>query len=276
MAEGSGIQWTDDTWNPLRASLDGSRLGWACVKVSEGCTHCYAEEVNHRFGNGLGYTVPDTAKVEHVISERQMSIASNRKGSRRVFISSMTDVFGEWVTDKQLDRIFEVMAATPQHTYQVLTKRHERMREYASTHRELPNVWLGVSVENQKRADERVPVLLDTPAAVRFLSVEPQIESVDLFRANSQGFDNVDWVICGGESGSQARAFDPAWARLLRDYCSDTGVAFFLKQMGQQWAKQHNASAPSCGPSGLHGGEEEHWPDDLRGLRAFPKRYIHA
>lgn len=259
MAEGTGIQWTDDTWNPLRASFDGARLGWACVKVSEGCHHCYAEEVNHRFGNGLDYTVPDTAKVEHIISERQMGLALKRPGSRRVFISSMTDVFGEWVTDEQLDRIFAVMAETPQHTYQVLTKRHERMRKYLSARPVLGNVWAGVSVENQPRAEERIPVLRDTPAAVRFLSVEPQVERIDL----AGMLDGIGWVIQGGESGRRARPFDPAWARLLRDQCAEGGSAFFLKQLGQN-------------PVGLklahnHGGDESEWPEDLRGCRASPE-----
>lgn len=259
MAENTGIQWTNDTWNPLRATFDGARLGWACVKVSEGCQHCYAEEVNHRFGNGLDYTVPNTAKVEHVISERQMSIALKRQGSRRVFISSMTDVFGEWVTDEQLDRIFGVMAATPQHTYQVLTKRHERMREYLSKRPVLDNVWAGMSVENQRRAEERVPVLHVTPAAVRFLSVEPQVEAIDL----NGMLDGIGWVICGGESGRQARPFDLSWARALRDQCADAGVAFFLKQLGEAHSKANHFTD-------RHAGDETEWPADLQGLRAFP------
>lgn len=133
MSDGTHIEWTDASWNPLRAwGNDRERLGWACEKVSDGCKHCYAETINKRLGTGLPYAVGVVAQSggEHYLDEGALVKPLHWKKPRRIFVCSMTDLFGEWVSDEQIDRIFAVMALTPQHTYQVLTKRPERMRAY--------------------------------------------------------------------------------------------------------------------------------------------------
>jgi len=290
MSTTTGIEWTDATWNPIRG----------CSRVSEGCRNCYAEKVAGRFrGPGLPYEgltaiVNGSAKWNgsiQFVEERLLDPLKWRKG-RRIFVNSMSDLFHENVTDEMLDRIFAVMALCPQHTFQVLTKRPERMLAYLTepsrTNRvwmefpwvppsginlgvpaplwPLPNVWLGVSVENQKAADERIPLLLQTPAAVRFISAEPLLGAVDIYlyingdfvagmsdedcahwphmRESMQkarktwmdrGFPLLDWVICGGERGPGARPMHPGWARGLRDQCVAAGVPFFFKQWGE-WA----------------------------------------
>ena len=282
----SAIQWTDFPWNPLRARF-GGKVGWSCVKVSEGCAHCYAEQQNRtaRFGGtGLNYTVRSDEKVEHFLDEKTLAQPLHWCKPRRVFVCSMTDLFGEWVTDEQIDRVFAVMALTPQHTFQVLTKRPERMRAYLASEVlrapmagieevadrmanglrlrlpdpmpwPLPNVWLGTSVENQRCADERIPHVLATLAAVHFISVEPLLEAMNLRgyrdpvkRTNDANYLSptlcvdehgalyerpaLDWVVAGGESGPHARPFDLGWARSLRDQCAAAGVPFFMKQVG--------------------------------------------
>jgi len=255
MSDRSAIEWTDATWNPVRG----------CTRVSEGCTRCYAEAVAARFsGPGLPYeglarSTPGgprwTGEVRLI--EKHLEDPLRWKEPRRIFVNSMSDLFHEKLTDQTIDRIFAVMARCPQHTFQILTKRPERMRAYLSLERQLaiadawtaqvvgrspgptdlrftvdkwplPNVWLGVSVENQAAANERVPLLLETPAAVRFLSCEPLLGPVNLGETLS-----LDWVICGGESGPRARPMHPDWARGLRNQCVDAGVPFFFKQWGE-------------------------------------------
>lgn len=297
MSEKTTIAWTESTWNPLRARQPDEgqlakvpRAGWSCVRVSPGCTHCYAATMNKRLGTRLDYTVPDNARVKHYVSEHQLLEPLRKwKSARRVFVCSMTDLFGEWVADEQLDHIFAVMALTPQHTYQVLTKRPERMRAYVTSRtplgryeaarrllerqmvasipgwtghaiytQPLPNVWIGVSAEDQQRADERIPLLLDTPAAVRWVSAEPLLGSIDFHglgmpccgvpyedsRVQPDGSCDwcghrynpidqlLDWIVVGGESGAKARPFDIVWARSIRNQCREAGVAFFMKQLG--------------------------------------------
>lgn len=212
MADRSAIEWTDATWNPIRARslLAKGGIGWHCEKVSDGCRNCYAEPMNRdRFGTGLAYKPGNTGKVDIYLDEDVLRRPLSWRRPRRVFPGSMTDIFGDWVSDQMLDRIFATMILTPQHTYQVLTKRSARMREYVGqwferlAHNEvsvdhptgranfrdlvdwhvlptvLPNVWLGVSTEDQRSADERVPDLLATPAAIRFVSAEPLLGSID-------------------------------------------------------------------------------------------------
>jgi protein gp37 len=239
------IEWTDESWNPITG----------CTKVSPGCDHCYAETLYNRF-NGPGAF--DTVTLH---PDRLTKPLSWRK-LRKVFVNSMSDLFHKDVPDEYILDAWKVMARTPQHTYQILTKRHARMRAFvrrlafAGPTREeraagiagrvpylfasgdenqrmgavhpLANVWLGVSVEDQQRADLRIPALLDTPAAVRFLSCEPLLGPVDLTSIRA-----VDWVICGGESGPGARPMHPEWARALRDQCQQAGVPFHFKQWGQ-------------------------------------------
>ncbi len=284
MGAKTGIEWTDATWNPI--------LG--CSRVSEGCRNCYAETIAGRFGagketvySGLTQIVNGRAVWTGKIKEtRQLLQPLSWRTPRRVFVNSMSDLFHENVSDELRDRIFAVMALSPKHTFQVLTKRPERMLRYMTYHyrvvspgpreavygvvtqmrgynREhpewlrlacatssclnhpLPNLWLGVSVEDQKAADERIPLLLQTPAAKRFISAEPLLGAVDL-EAAAHGFTcagtddgrshplrGLDWVICGGESGPNARPMHPDWARSLRDQCADADVPFFFKQWGE-------------------------------------------
>src|SRR3990167_1639694 len=189
MSDGTHIQWTDASWNPVRARRkDGlpnkAGGGHSCLRMSPGCSNCYAATINKRLGTGLDYDVKGLAASAPYLDERALMAPLRARKPKRWFLSSMTDVFGEWVPDEWLDRIFAVMALSPQHTFQVLTKRSGRMREYLSeymTERRvqeeawnsggaraglviemrwpLPNVWLGVSVEDQERADERIPEL---------------------------------------------------------------------------------------------------------------------
>lgn len=243
MADKSKIQWCDATINPC----------YGCSPVSPACDNCYAARMAHRLGKLTEGTVKDgrwTGKV-NLFPERVEQALRWRK-PRRVFVGSMTDLFHENVPDEFLDRIFAYMAVTPQHAFILLTKRPARMRDYVlgtiergMTWREgvtgrLPsNVWLGVTAEDQQRADERIPILLDTPAAKRFVSIEPMLGPVDLWPMliphmnHGEDRDALSWVICGGESGPQARPLHPDWARSLRDQCQSAGVPFHFKQWGE-------------------------------------------
>lgn len=240
----SRIEWTDCSWNPT--------VG--CTKVSSGCDHCYAETITERF-HGKG------AFAEVKLHHDRIDAPLRWRKPRRVFVNSMSDLFHDRVPDEFIGSVFEVMAKTPHHTFQILTKRHGRMRALlnkwaaegfrhdwagpgtAVFRRQdmcwvgpvtwpLPNVWLGVSTEDQRTADLRIPALLETPAAVRFLSCEPLLGPVDLCRYLPNG---VGWVIAGGESGPGARPMHSDWARGLRDQCQAAGVPFFFKQWGA-WA----------------------------------------
>jgi protein gp37 len=283
MSDGTHIEWTDASWNPLRARREpDSQLGWSCVRVSAGCTHCYAATINKRLGTRLDYTVPAMAEVVSYLDEEALLKPLSWRKPRRVFVGSMTDIFGPWVEDAWLDRIFAVMALTPQHTYQLLTKRPERMRAYVSVFGEqsiqdvtplravadewidagvpmaawdydgppvrtkfpLRNVWLGTSVEDQEAADKRIPELLATPAAVRFLSCEPLLGPLELERwlhdsdcvaagdedpplgvciCNEPREDHISWLIVGGESGPGARPCDVGWVRDIVQQCEAAG-----------------------------------------------------
>lgn len=268
MSSNSKIEWCTDTWNPVTG----------CTKVSAGCDHCYAERITERF-HGPG-------SFERVqLHEDRLEEPRHWRKPRRVFVNSMSDLFHDDVPDEFIARVWEIMAATPRHTYQILTKRPARMRAWLRRCRQwdgyitdngkacsayggtgvivgrpeswpLPNVWLGVSVEDQKRAELRIPRLLTTPAAIRFLSCEPLLAPIDLKRAvwtmgSERGhgltasfvhgggccdrFHGIDWVIVGGESGPKARPMLPDWARSLRDQCQAAEIPYFFKQFGE-WA----------------------------------------
>jgi protein gp37 len=286
----TGIQWTDETWNPLRAQQPGGPSGWACVRVSPGCVNCYAEEINSSrrwgIGTGLTYDVPSLSAVRTFIAEGVLEQPLRWSRARMVFVCSMTDLFGDWVGTEEIAVVFAIMALSPNHTFQVLTKRPGRMRALLSSPNfraavakasvpyggpgvwggdpstmpwPLPNVWAGVSVESQLYADDRVPQLLATPAAVRFVSYEPALEAVDFTHvelaggsvwnaldrrealdgaAEGEAGGVLDWIIIGGESGPNARPFDPAWARAVIEQAAPYGTAVFVKQMGQVWAHE--------------------------------------
>lgn len=318
MADHTSISWTDATWNPISG----------CSRVSEGCRNCYAEAMAARFnkpgmwGEGLATMVrtPDGKAAPRWTGEVRFNDGAldqplRWRKRRRIFVNSTSDLFHEAVPDEWIDKVFAVMALSPQHTFQVLTKRPERMREYMTPlSRELsvmdaahpyyaesflrdrgksrkliyghisvdqesiwriawplPNVWLGVSVEDQVTADVRIPYLLATPAAVRFISAEPLLGPIslrDLRQYNPRGepwinalrglvtrgqylarspsecsfavstvcsppeLPRLDWVIVGGESGPRARPMHPDWVRKIRDQCNDAAVPFHFKQWG--------------------------------------------
>jgi protein gp37 len=204
------------------------------------------------------------------------------KKPRRVFVNSMSDLFHEDLSAAYIADVFAVMARTPQHTYQVLTKRPERMLMLLLAPPAgvepwpLPNVWLGVSVENQHFADERIPLLLQTPAAVRFISAEPLLDAVDLspfLPVETIGGVELerwlDWVIVGGESGPGARPFNIEWARSIVQQCQAAGVPVFVKQLGRFAIDDSNGTAFRMALRSTKGGESSEWPADLR-VREFP------
>jgi len=235
-----------ETWNPTTG----------CRKVSAGCENCYAERIANRFWGDRKFT-------DVVCHEDRLEQPLKWKKPRMIFVNSMSDLFHEDSPPAFIEKIFWVMKETPRHIYQVLTKRPERMKQLISfwnmSDDSIPNLWLGVSVENQDTADERIPLLLETPAAVRFLSCEPLLDSLNLNEIRVEGLkisysttarinclaemddrrlfnshNTIDWVIVGGESGQGARDMNPDWARSIREQCKEAGVPFFMKQMSRK------------------------------------------
>jgi len=247
------IEWTDASWNPI--------VG--CTEISPGCANCYAARLaatrlkNHPDYKGLAvihegrYVSAEQPSVNCSHWEGEVRFLPERleeplhwRKPRRIFVCDMGDLFHEAVRAEWTEKIFDIILRCPQHTFQILTKRAACMHDWFSREwrvagvpeKPLPNVWLGVSVENQHFAEERIPLLLATPAAVRWISAEPLLGPVTLgtfihppWNAYNAG---IDWVVCGGESGANARAMYPAWARSLRDQCQAAGVPFFFKQWG--------------------------------------------
>ncbi|AYO85377.1 phage Gp37/Gp68 family protein [Methylobacterium brachiatum] len=332
MAESSTIEWTDATWQPITG----------CAIVSPGCTNCYAMKLAgtrlRNLPSRKGLTVQTKAgpvwngKVR--LNEEWLTQPLTWRRPRKIFVCAHGDLFAEGVPDEWIDRVFAVMALCPQHTFQVLTKRPARMREWFEERWQptpaqriecpglpafdmpaqaegddrhervyqaagefldldtvsdrfwnpdgsrkwpgwpLPNVWLGISTEDQRRADERVPDLLATPAAVRFVSAEPllgpitnwtfktptwpdcdQINALtgggrSSFSAWGGGARKLDWIIVGGESGPGARPMHPDWARQIRDACASADVAYLFKQWGA-WAPRHDLAADTATLRGL-------------------------
>ena len=340
----SKIEWTDRTWNPVSG----------CHKVSPGCEHCYAEAISLRFKRStLPWTKPN-ADQNVVLHHDRLDLPFRWKKPARIFVNSMSDLFHENVPDGFIAWVWNTMYQTPWHTYQILTKRPERMREVVRKWNDLTgetsgvklvrgpeatraahpsgrgqlfaayldellkasggveqgawptfdwmegwrwrprlplmNVWLGTSVEDQRRAEERIMWLMDTPATVRFLSCEPLLGPVDLtditvvaekppygprcsVNALTGHYPQVDeyhrherihWVIVGGESGPGARPMAIDWVRHLRDQCRESGTPVFIKQMGAVWAKQMAADPK--------GGNWDRWPVDVR-VREFPPEF---
>lgn len=219
MSDSSSIEWTDTTWNPVRG----------CTKVSPGCKHCYAETFAERWRGIPGH--PYEQGFDLRLIPEKLTEPLRWRRSRSIFVNSMSDLFQEEVPEDFIQRVFEVMALADWHVYQVLTKRAERMRDVVSR---LPeklrprrHVWLGVSVENRRYGLPRVDLLRDTPAPVRFLSVEPLLE--DLGNIELSG---IQWVIVGGESGPGARPMREEWVDNVRAQCRSARVPFFFKQWG--------------------------------------------
>jgi protein gp37 len=225
MAELSKIEWTDATWNPVRG----------CTKISPGCTHCYAETFAERFRGVPGHPYEQGFDLRLVPDKILEPL--RWPTPKMVFVNSMSDLFHADVPVSYISAVAEVMKQSPWHIYQVLTKRSERMRELlTSSLRDVAlssHVWWGTSVENRKYGLPRIDDLRNTPAAIRFLSVEPLLE--DLGEINLEG---IQWVIVGGESGPGARPMNPDWVNSLMEQCSRSVVPFFFKQWGGVRKKQ--------------------------------------
>lgn len=213
----SSIEWTELTWNPTTG----------CDKISAGCKFCYAEIMSRRL-KAMG-----VEKYEHefdvAVHERELMTPYTWKKPKVVFVNSMSDLFHKDVPVSFLQKVFEVMNDTPQHIYQVLTKRAKRLREVAPLLHWTENIWMGVSVE-QEKVSHRIPDLIATPAQVKFLSVEPLIGSIQ-----NLYLEGIDWVIVGGESGPKARPMKKEWVDYVREQCESHEVPFFFKQ----WGKPH-------------------------------------
>jgi protein gp37 len=287
MSDTSKIEWTDATWNPVTG----------CEKVSQGCKHCYAERLwpkleGARVARAGGEPRPFTDVRMH---PERLDWPLRRVRASRIFVNSMSDLFHESVPNQFIADIFAVMACTTRHSYQVLTKRPQRMLEWfrwldikkapfefpsaldptkvweqwtpAQGNRggydncgpgwPLENVWIGVSVEDQATADERIPLLLETPAVVHWISAEPLLGPIDLSLFLDRGVNtalgncNLNWVVTGGESGPKARPSHPDWFRSLRNQCATAGVPFFFKQWGE-WVSVSEVEGP---------GAHHHFPD---------------
>ncbi|MEG3981861.1 DUF5131 family protein [Microcoleus sp. D3_18a_C4] len=308
----SNIEWCNITANPIHLIReDGTHGGHWCQKVSPGCAKCYSETQNQsnyfKFASHLSYS--GIAPNNLIFDEKVMQELLKMRSPKKIFLCSMTDLFGEWVPDAWLDRAFAYMALSKQHTFQILTKRPERMREYflspnrsqaifdfmlyytdprnqhnLSISLPLTNVWLGTSVENQKAADDRIPSLLQTPAAVRFLSCEPLLESIRLdkpFRTSNSGYeftwlDYLNWIVVGGESGAGARPCDVEWIRSIVRQCQPTNVAVFVKQLGAVPIKTETYildiadTHPKLKLKDRKGGNINEFPADLQ-VREFPE-----
>jgi protein gp37 len=256
----SKIIWTDETWNPI--------VG--CSHCSPGCDHCYAERMAHRQaamvlnkspcpditkgqgryvavigpkGKWNGSTVIDNGCDK----DSEMNRPHHMKKPRWIFVCSMSDFFHENNSDKWIEKVFDIIYYAYWHTYILLTKRPKRMHDFIKRHfggtSPGKNVWCGVTVCNQKETDEKIPVLLQTPAEVRFISIEPMLGPIDLYRGefnflerlkspSGTQYEKLDWLIVGGESGPDARPMNPDWVRSVRDQCAAAGVPFLFKQWG--------------------------------------------
>lgn len=214
MATDSNIEWTEFTWNPVTG----------CIKVSQGCKNCYAERMAKRLRAMGARRYSDGFKP--TLHWDLIDAPRAWRKSRLVFVNSMSDLFQEEVPEIFIRRVFQTMTECPQHTFQILTKRSERLAEMAARLPWPENVWMGASVEDARVLDRAIH-LATVPAAVRFLSCEPLIGPLDDLPLN-----NIDWVIVGGESGPRARAMSASWVKSIRRQCRMRGVAFFFKQWG--------------------------------------------
>jgi hypothetical protein len=210
----TGIEWTDKTWNPTTG----------CNKVSPGCAHCYAEALTKRFRHHF------SQGFELTMYPERLDIPKKWKKPSRIFVNSMSDLFHEKISLDFLQQVFTTINQTPQHIYQILTKRPERMLEIASAVHWSDNIWLGVSVESQDYVS-RIDILRKMDVKVRFLSCEPLLSPLSL------NLEGIDWVIVGGESGNKSRPLQPEWVEDILRQCQEADVAFFFKQWGGRHSK---------------------------------------
>jgi protein gp37 len=243
VADGSGIEWTEATWNPVTG----------CDKVSPGCAHCYAETFAERWRGIPGHPYEQGFALKLWPGRLQQPLRWKRP--RLIFVNSMSDLFHERIPETYVQGVFDVMGGAPQHTFQILTKRHERLAELAPRLTWHRNVWMGVSIEN-RRFVHRADYLREVNAAVRFISAEPLLGPLD-----GLSLAGIDWLIAGGESGHRHRRCDPEWVRDLRDRCDAEGVAFFFKQWGGRTSK--------AGGRLLDGRTHDGWPGALKQTRAL-------
>lgn len=229
MTTQSAIEWTEQTWNPVTG----------CTKISPGCKHCYAETMSRRLCAMRVNGYLKDFKL-NLVPER-LTEPLKRKKPTVYFVNSMSDLFHEDVPDDYIQQVFDVISQTPQHTYQILTKRAERLPDFFNGNNVPQNAWLGVSVENKKHGLSRIDALRKVKAHIRFLSVEPLLE--DLGKINLK---HIHWVIVGGESGPKARPMKEEWVIKIQRQCEQQNVAFFFKQWGgwgvdgKKRAKKHN------------------------------------
>jgi protein gp37 len=330
----TSIEWTDRTWSPIRVRVKADapviarekgytslipiaermvgRVGPHCEHVSPGCENCYAGTNNRRClpsnGTGLPYDRRSRDLVETFVDERIMLEPLKWKDPQRIFVENQSDLFGEWVTWDMINRVFAIAALCPQHTFQILTKRPEVMRQYVESIGNaardgkwflqgaadeivdncaaledhpwpLPNVHLGVSCEDQAAADKRISLLLQLPAAVRFISAEPLLGPLDLnllprpfeFHMSPYGWTNwlskrLHWVIAGGESGPGARPCNVDWIHGIVEQCKASGVPVFVKQLGAHVIQGGERRIKRD----KKGGDMHEWPHEIS-IREFPR-----
>lgn len=309
----TSIEWTDHSINPIRARLaSGQGKGHYCEKISPGCKNCYSSRLQPRLGMPPFNEQRKRDDIEHWLDARKLQEVLRRRAPTKFFWCDMTDMFGEWVPDDWIAACFGVMVATPHHTHQVLTKRADRLLRFFGMHggdyrsnvnwwindaclkldekstfgfrlrvpdsvlsgEALPNIWIGVSAEDQQRADERIPLLLRCPAAVHWVSAEPLLGSITFpWKTLGQGSDcpehgrmvrvdedgccitcgldamwyGLDWIVAGGESGQKARPCDVSWLRSIVRQCDESGARCFVKQVG---AVPLADTCSRCGGSG--------------------------
>mgnify|MGYP003646516441 CR=1 FL=1 len=220
MATNSKIEWTEQTWNPVTG----------CTKVSPGCKNCYAEVMSKRL-KAMGVKGYERGFSTISLMRDRLNQPLNRKKPTVYFVNSMSDLFHEDVPFSYIDEVISVIRETPQHAYQILTKRAERMREYFESRVAPDNAWLGVSVEDKKYGKQRIAQLQRIKVKTRFLSIEPLLEDV-----GRMSLRDIHWVIVGGESGAKARPMEESWVLKIKSQCERSGVDFFFKQWGA-WGK---------------------------------------
>jgi protein gp37 len=247
LSASSAIEWTDATWNPLRG----------CTKISPGCKHCYAETFAERFRGVPGH--PYEHGFDFRLVPEALDLPLSWKKPRFVFVNSMSDLFHDRVPVEYIEQVFSVMRRAPQHVFQVLTKRSERLRELAPRLTWSSNVWIGVSVESERYLSRVADLVTVERAAIRFLSIEPLLGPIPCLPLNG-----IDWVIVGGESGPGARPLAEEWACSIRDQCVRYKVPFFFKQwggvnkkasgrklQGELWNQRPEPAKVSCEPREL-------------------------